>query len=340
MRSGSRPARPLRSAGLRIALSALALLLPARAGAVEPEADALRERAAAVLGVLPPPPRALGPAAALGRRLFFDPRLAADGRTACVACHLPERQGADGLRVSIDARGRPTRRNSPTVFNVDGQIAQRWLGDRETLAQQAEDSLTGSLGWESREAAQARLRSLDYQAAFRAAFPDDAEPVTTARLGDAIEAFEATLSTPAPFDAFLRGEAPLAEDARRGLALFLDLGCVACHDGPAVGGRRLQRFGVVRPYAEATGSDPVDEGRHAVTGDEADRFVFKVPMLRNVAETAPYFHDGSVAELGQAIRVMADVQLGRQLPDADVAAIEAFLRSLTGAVPPQFSAPE
>lgn len=102
----------------------------------------------------------------------------------------------------------------------------------------------------------------------------------------------------------------------------------------------MQRFGVVRPYAEATGSDPVDPGRQAVTGEEADRFVFEVPVLRNVAETAPYFHDGSVAELGQAIRVMADAQLGRQLPDADVAAIEAFLRSLTGPVPPHFSAPE
>jgi cytochrome c peroxidase len=304
-----------------------------------PEVEALRARAAEILGSVPPPPAELSPAAALGRRLFFDARMAADRKTACVACHLPERHGADGLRFSLDARGKPTARNSPTVFHVDGQIAQRWRGDRTTPAQQAEDSLVGSLGWPTHDAARAQLLALDYESDFRAAFPDAPDPVSTANFGRAIEAFEATLSTPALFDAFLRGETSLSSEQRRGLALFLDTGCTACHNGPAVGGRSLQRFGVVKPYAEATGSDPVDEGRFAVTKQEADRYVFKVPPLRNVAKTGPWFHDGSVADLAQAVRVMADVQLGKPLGDADANAIAAFLATLTGEVPPHFSAP-
>lgn len=303
-----------------------------------PDAATLRERAASIFGSVSPPPAELSPAAALGRRLFFDPRTAADGKTACVACHLSERFGADGLRVSTDARGKPTARNSPTVFNIDGQIAQRWRGDRATLAQQAEDSLVGSLGWPSHEAAQAQLRALDYEAAFRAAFPADPDPVTTGNFGRAIEAFEATLATPAPFDAFLRGDTSLSEEQRRGLALFIDTGCVACHNGPSVGGRSLQRFGVLKPYWEATHSDPVDEGRFAVTKQESDRYVFKVPPLRNVAMTGPWFHDGSVTELTEAIRVMADVQLGKQPSDTDLRAIAAFLGTLTGEVPAHFSA--
>ena len=216
----------------------------------------------------------------------------------------------------------------------------RWLGDRANGAEQAEGSITGSMGFAAKEDVLPVLRTFGYEAAFRSAFSNDAEPLSTRNYGRAIEAYEATLVTPAPFDRFLAGDAS-ALDARQkaGLRLFIESGCASCHNGTLLGGNALQRFGIVKDYWLATGSDKVDTGRQAITRNEADRYVFRVPMLRNVAKTAPYFHDGSVATLDAAVRVMAALQLGQTLTELEVGSIVAFLESLTGDVPVHYAPP-
>src|SRR5207237_5322773 len=163
----------------------------------------LRRDAAAMFGRIEAPAAALTPEIELGRALFWDPRVSSDGKTACASCHPARDWGADRRRFSPDARGALTSRHSPTVFNSVNQVAIRWLGDRRTAADQAESSLGGSLGFPTREAAVAKLRELDYLPAFRAAYPQDPEPLSTRNYGRAIAAYEATLATPAPLDRFL-----------------------------------------------------------------------------------------------------------------------------------------
>lgn len=302
--------------------------------------EALRARASTLFGTLEPPTASDAAQVALGRRLFFDTKISADGRTACVTCHLPDQWGADGRARSPDARGRLTSRNAQTIFNAVGQPALRWVGDRDTAADQAEGSLKGSLGFATAADALPLLRQRGYEAGFRAAFPDAAEPLSTASYGQALEAFQATLVTPGRFDAWLRGDdTALSAQAQQGLRTFIDTGCAGCHRGPRLGGEAFAKFGVVKDYWTETGSTDRDPGREAVTRNPADRHVFRVQMLRNVARTGPYFHDGSVADLREAVRVMAAVQLGRTLTPAETAAIAAFLESLTGDVPAGFSAP-
>jgi cytochrome c peroxidase len=186
----------------------------------------------------------------------------------------------------------------------------------------------------------ALLNQLNYAPAFRAAYPQDSDAVTPANYARAIAAYQATLKTPAPFDRFLAGdEAALAEQQQQGLRTFIATGCAGCHNGPLFGGISLQRFGVVRDYWKETGSEPVDVGRFAVSKKEEERYVFRVPMLRNVAKTAPYFHDGSVERLDRAVKIMAGVQLGLALSDAQIAGIVSFLGSLTGEVPAHYAPP-
>jgi cytochrome c peroxidase len=277
---------------------------------------------------------------ALGRALFFDTRIGADDKTGCVTCHLPEHWGADGLALSPDARGKLTERNSQTVFNAAGQPALRWRGDRRSAAHQAEDSLKGSIGYARVEEAIPKLKLLGYEPRFKRAFPSDAVPLSPGNFGRALEAYQRTLVTPAPFDAYLHGDdSALTMRQKAGLRAFLDFGCGGCHSGPLLGGTMNQKFGIVREYWSATQSKDVDSGRYAVTHDEADKYVFRVSSLRNVAKTAPYFHDGSVVDLRKAVQVMAAVQLGRELGIEDADAIVAFLDSLTGAVPASFTSP-
>ena len=216
----------------------------------------------------------------------------------------------------------------------------RWLADRKDAADQAEGSLTGSLGFASRESALAKLRELGYAAQFRAAFPQDREALSTRTYGLALQAYEATLVTPAAFDRFLAGEdGALSERQKAGLRAFITIGCALCHRGPNLGGTTLQKFGLAKDYWLETGSRKIDEGRFSITGKEEDRYVFRVPMLRNVAKTAPYFHDGSVERLDRAVRIMARVQLGRELDGTAVAEIVSFLEALTGEVPSNYAPP-
>jgi cytochrome c peroxidase len=317
------------------------LALAAAFGAAGAQADeALRREALALFGVIKAPASTQTPEAELGRALYWDQRISLDGKTSCATCHAARDWGADRRRFSPDARGALTSRHSPTIFNSVGQPTIRWLGDRKTAAIQAEGSLTGSLGFASKDAALEKLRALDYLPAFRKAYPQEAEPLTTVNYGRAVEAYEATLVTPAPFDAFLGGaDGALNARQKAGLRAFMANGCAGCHSGALLGGTSHQKFGLVKDYWSETGSAKVDAGRIAFTKKEEDKYVFRVPMLRNVAKTAPYFHDGSVESLDKAVRVMASVQLGKTLDDATAGSIVAFLESLSGEVPANYAPP-
>ena len=283
---------------------------------------------------------ALTPEAELGRMLFWDTRLSLDGKTACASCHPARDWGADQRRFSVDARGELTSRHSPTVFNSVMQPTLRWLGDRKDGADQAEGSITGSMGFKTKDAMVEVLTRADYLPAFRKAYPDDPQPITPRNYGRAIAAYETTLRTPAAFDRFLSGDdSALTERQKNGMRAFMTTGCGGCHSGTLFGGTLMQRFGVVKNYWIETGSTKIDEGRYAITKKEEDRYVFRVPMLRNVAKTAPYFHDASVDRLDRAVRIMASVQLGRALDDDTIASIVAFLESLSGDVPPHYGPP-
>jgi len=300
----------------------------------------LQQEAAATFGALPTPAPAAGPAADLGRALFWDARISASGRTSCASCHAAAEGGADRARFSLDAREKRTARNSQTVFNAMLQPSLRWTGDRTSGAHQAERSLTGSMGFEAADAVVPVLQRHGYEEPFRRAFPGESDPVTPRNYASALEAYQATLITPAPFDRFLGGEnAALDEAQRRGLQLFMSVGCADCHHGPLLGGTRLRKFGVTKDYWLATGSEKRDAGVFETSRAESDRYLFRVSMLRNIAATAPYFHDGSVATLREAVQVMADVQLGGRLSDPEADAIVAFLRSLSGNVPANYAPP-
>jgi cytochrome c peroxidase len=309
-------------------------------GAIVP-AD-LRAQASSLFGTVAPvrDEEVRAPAAVLGRALFWDARLSLDGKTACASCHAREDHGADRRRFSITAKGQPTALHSQVIFMAQDQASLRWYGDRRDGAQQAERSLTGSMGFANAADVNPLLKTLGYEPMFRAAFPDQAEPLTPLNYAAALQAYQKTLRTPAPFDAFLQGDdRALSPQQLSGLRRFIANGCVGCHNGPLLGGGSLQKFGQRKDYWLATGSSPADQGRFNTTKQEADRYVFRVPMLRNIARTAPYFHDGSVERLEDAVRIMADVQLGLRLADEEVAEIVAFLGSLTGELPVHYAAP-
>ena len=196
------------------------------------------------------------------------------------------------------------------------------------------------MGFSSADAVVPLLSELGYQQPFQLAFPDEQTQVSPANYAMAIEAYEETLLTPAPFDQFLAGvETALDEKQKQGLRLFIDKGCVNCHDGKLLGGESFEKFGMVKDYWIATKSEKHDAGRMEITKDEPDRYVFRVSMLRNIASTKPYFHDGSVTDLKQAIQVMAEVQLGNRLSKDEVDAIESFLEALSGDVPRNYRLP-
>ena len=277
----------------------------------------------------------------LGRLLYFETRASADNTVSCARCHQPALFGTDSLPKAIGAEHRPNPRNAPTVLNAGIQFVQHWRGDRTSVEDQATKALMAlpSFGNPSYESAMAKLKAIpDYPALFAQAFPGQADPVTADNWGSAIGAYMRTLVTPSPFDDFLAGDdRTLSPASRAGLRTFMQIGCVGCHNGVGIGGSMYQKFGLVEDYWKATGSPSIDRGRFDVTQDPADMYVFKVPSLRNVAMTPPYFHDGSVSTLPAAVRVMARVQLGRTLADREVADIVAFLESLTGRLPDDFA---
>ncbi|WP_341502432.1 cytochrome c peroxidase [Gallaecimonas sp. GXIMD4217] len=304
-------------------------------------AGELQQQARALFGAAPqqqPEPAQV----ALGRTLFFESRIGQDGKTSCGSCHNAANGGADGRKLALGAFGRQAPRNTPTIVDVTGQVAYHWTGNRSSLADQAKKALTAPPAYAHPDlaSAEARLRSLtDLAPAFARAFPG--EPMGADTFARAIEAYQQSLVTRSRFDDFLAGdEGALDEQERRGLATFISVGCVSCHNGRNLGGGSFQKFGVFADYWTLTGSQQVDEGRARDSGQEADRQVFKVPPLRHVAKTAPYFHDGSVAKLDEAVAIMARLQLNRSLSERQVADIVAFLGAVTAPMPAALSPPQ
>ncbi len=279
----------------------------------------------------------------LGRMLFFEPRVSLDGTVSCARCHQPSLYGIDALPKSFGVLGRPVPRNASTVLNTAGQFVQHFGGNRKDVEEQAWRALIGKVSYANPDlpSAMAKIKAIPgYQPLFEKAFPGEADPITPENWGKAIGAYERTLTTPAPFDRYLAGDlGALTPQQRLGMVKFMNAGCAGCHRGPLLGGTMYQKFGLVMDYWVATKSTEIDKGRFLETGVETDAYVFKVPMLRNIARTAPYFHDGSVASLADAIRVMALTQLGKRLPDEDVEDIEHFLEGLTGEMPAHFREP-
>ena len=272
----------------------------------------------------------------LGKMLYFDPRLSASHAISCNSCHNLGLGGADAEPTSLGHRWQHGGRNAPTVFNSVFNKAQFWDGRAKDLEQQAGGPIVNPIEMASPEAHVAeQIKGIPgYREAFEKAFPGESSPITLGNVQKAIAAFEATLITPnAPLDRFLRGEANALSPAQKeGLALFIDRGCASCHNGINVGGGMYAPFGVV----EKPGADilpPTDKGRFTVTKTASDEYVFKVPTLRNIRLTAPYFHSGQAWDLGQAVAVMGVSQLGAQLSADEVSKITAFLDGLTGDQP-------
>ena len=268
----------------------------------------------------------------LGRQLFHDPRLSRNGDMSCASCHNLDRGGADDRPRSVGGDGNQLDYNAPTVFNAGDNFRLNWRGNHRTFEEQNEavllDPRVMNAAWPE---LLARLRAdPGYQGKFEALY---GSPPLREYVLDSLAAFQRSLVTPdAPFDRYLRGERDaIASEAERGYRLFKDYGCTACHQGVNVGGNLFQQFGVFHnPFAKrATLSEP-DFGRFTLTGKESDRHVFRVPSLRNVAVTAPYFHDGSAASLAEAVETMARSQLGRELSREDIDLIVRFLETLTG----------
>jgi cytochrome c peroxidase len=267
----------------------------------------------------------------IGRRLFRDTRLSANGRVSCASCHDVSKGGADGRPRSVGFAGRETAVNAPTVFNAALNFRQFWNGRAESLEAQVGLVVVNpvEMGSNWNDVVEKVVRDADYRRAFANAYRDG---VTRANIESAIASYERTLITPdSRFDKYLRGDRnALSAEEIAGYAKFKQYGCVSCHQGVNLGGNMFQKFGVMGDYFAMRGDvSEADMGRFNVTGDSADRHVFKVPSLRNVALTAPYFHDGRAQTLEEAVKVMFRYQLGRTPSAEDTAAIVKFLHTLT-----------
>lgn len=268
---------------------------------------------------------------ALGRSLYLDTRFSKNGKMSCNSCHNLNTFGVDNEPTSPGHEGKRGGRNSPSSFNAALHIAQFWDGRAATVEKQALGPILNpiEMGMES-EAKVVEILKKDPKtfAAFKAAFPGQADPVTYPNVGNAIGAFERTLITPSRFDDFLKGDAnALSAQEKKGAETFTKVGCVMCHNGATLGGQMYQKLGLVKEY------DTKDLGRYEQTKQESDKKVFKVPSLRNVAKTGPYFHDGSVKDLGDAVHQMGEYQLGKDLSKEEVSDIVAFLGALTAKNP-------
>lgn len=267
----------------------------------------------------------------LGKMLWFDPRLSLSGKVSCNTCHDLSTNGADTKPLSIGYAGRKGTVNSPTVFNAEKQIAQFWDGRAKTLAEQATGPITNLLEMAmTPELAEGVIRSIPgYRPYFEKAF--GSKNPTFSEIAEALAAFETTLTTPnAPFERYLKGDKnALTQQQIDGLKLFRRSGCIRCHSGNLLGGTSFQKVGSVRPYV----TDNSSKGRMDVSGKPWDEMMFKVPTLLNVERTAPYFHDGAVKTLPDAVKKMADIQLDMNLSEKQVEEIVAFLESLNGELP-------
>ncbi len=254
----------------------------------------------------------------LGKKLYLEPRLSINDQISCNSCHRLDNFGVDSQATSPGHEGKRGGRNSPTSMNAALHIAQFWDGRAKDVEEQALGPILNpiEMGMPSEAAVVNKLKKIEeYKALFAEAFKDEKDPIQYKNVGKAIGAFERTL---------LNGdETALNENEKRGLQKFVHMGCATCHNGVALGGNSYKKIGLVKPY------ETKDMGRFEITGLEIDKKVFKVPSLRNITKTAPYFHDGSVATLDEAIEEMAEHQLGREVGPGFITDVKAFLGSLT-----------
>lgn len=317
----------LKSIAATIALAAGAALAATAIAQTSPPSSPLDEP---ITPILPPKQIDLGKAE-LGKKLFFDPRLSKSGFISCNSCHNLSMGGSDNLPTSIGDRWQRGPINSPTVLNSSLNVAQFWDGRAQDLQEQAGGPIANPAEMAfSHTLAVDMLASIPaYVREFRQVFGVNTK-IELEQVTAAIAEFEKTLVTPnSRFDQWLLGKADaLTPDELEGYKLFKESGCIACHNGEAVGGNSFQKMGIVEPYK----GEPA-EGRAAVTGKDADRFSFKVPTLRNVELTYPYFHDGAAQTLAEAVDIMGRIQLGRHYSKEENDKIVAFLRTLTGDQP-------
>lgn len=266
----------------------------------------------------------------LGKQLFLDPRLSKNDTISCQSCHNLAYGGADSGAVSLGVGGKSGTLNSPTVFNASYNLAQFWDGRAKNLKAQAAGPITNPVEMGSTKESVVKKLSKDsnYQKLFKEIYP---EGISIDTISDAIAEFEKTLLTPnARFDKYLRGNLTiLTKKEKEGFELFRSRGCIACHNGVNIGGNMYQRFGVFAQYKDRQNT----QGRYSVTHKEEDKYYFKVPTLRNIEKTAPYFHDGSAKTLDDAVQKMAYYQLGRKLSKDEIEKIVSFLHTLTGELP-------
>ncbi|MCB9030256.1 MAG: cytochrome-c peroxidase [Deltaproteobacteria bacterium] len=263
----------------------------------------------------------------LGKKLYFEKKLSIDQDISCNSCHNLETYGVDNEPTSPGHKGQRGDRNSPTVLNAAFHIAQFWDGRAKDVEEQAIGPILNPVEMAmpaEKEVVQRLEADPEYVKLFKAAFPGEANPLTYINIGNAIGSFERTLITPSRFDDYLKGDDnAITQAEKEGLKTFVESGCITCHSGMVVGGMMYQKLGLVKPYPTE------DTGRFKHTNNEADKYFFKVPSLRNVEKTAPYFHDGSIKTLEDAVKTMGEYQLGRNLSDEQVSSIVTFLKSLT-----------
>jgi cytochrome c peroxidase len=266
--------------------------------------------------------------ALLGKRLFFDTRLSRDNSISCASCHILSSGGDDNLRFSFGIDGQKGNINSPTVYNTYFNFRQFWNGRAKDLKEQAKGPIENpvEMGSSHKEAVKSVKRDYGYQKSFQKIYTDG---ITIDNIADAISEFEKALITvDAPFDLYLRGDKSAIDNrAKEGYRLFVSKGCIICHHGVNVGGNMYNKFGIFK------GLNSSSLGRYSITKRDEDRYLFKVPSLRNIDQTAPYMHSGEIKTLDKAVRFMAQYQLGRDMKDEEIDAIVAFLKTLTGKVP-------
>lgn len=269
----------------------------------------------------------------LGKKLYFETKLSKEGNISCNSCHRLDGFGVDNLPTSPGDAGKLGVRNSPTVIYASLHTMQFWDGRAKDVEAQAEGPILNPVEHNipSAEFLENRLREIpEYQELFKKAFPNDAQPITFKNIANAIGAFERQFNPVSRFDKYLDGDdSALTQQEKDGLQTYINTGCITCHSGIAVGGQMFQKFGVFDEYQKYTKSKKVDLGLADISKKDTDKFMFKVPGLRNVEKTAPYFHDGSVQKLEDAVRIMAKVQLNKDLKNKEVTDIVAFLKTLT-----------
>ena len=269
---------------------------------------------------------------ALGRMLFYDVRFSKSQTISCNSCHNLATYGVDNQPTSTGHKGQKGDRNSPTVFNAAGHFVQFWDGRAKDVEEQAKGPVLNpvEMAMPSDKDVLAVVNSIpEYTATFKKAFPDDKNAVSYDNFGRAIGAFERKLLTPSRWDKFLGGDQnALTAAEKTGFNTFQTSGCGTCHAGAYLGGNLFQKMGAVKDWPDTN-----DLGRAKVTKSDADRMMFKVPSLRNIEKTAPYFHDGKTATLSAAISKMAEYQLGKTLTPEQLTSMETFLKALTGDVP-------